>query len=164
VAETARQREILAAARALLAREGEDALTVARIADALSIKAPSLYKHFSGKRAIEVGLIAQGFTEQAEALEGAPDLAAFGRLYRAFALREPALYRLMTERPLPRDELPEGLEARAAAPLIEMLGQDRARAAWAFAHGMVTLELAGRFPPHADLDAAWHAGLVALAH
>jgi AcrR family transcriptional regulator len=166
VAETARQREILDAARALLASEGEDALTVARIAQALSIKAPSLYKHFAGKRQIEVGLIAQGFAEQAAMLEGVgTDLAEFGRVYRAFALREPALYRLMTERPLPRDELPEGLEARTAAPLVTAVGgdPDRARAAWAFAHGMVMLELADRFPPHADLDAAWRVGLTAFA-
>ena len=164
MAETARQREILDAARALLAAEGEDALTVARIAQALSIKAPSLYKHFAGKRQIEVGLMAQGFAEQAEALEAAgADLVEFGRLYRAFALREPALYRLMTERPLPRDELPEGVEARAADRGDQRGGdQDRARAAWAFAHGMVVLELAGRFPPDADLDAAWRVGLAAF--
>lgn len=167
MAETARQREILDAARALLAAEGEDALTVARIAQALSIKAPSLYKHFAGKRQIEVGLMAEGFAEQAETLEACgSDLTEFGRRYRAFALREPALYRLMTERSLPRDELPEGLEARAAAPLIAAVGgdQDRARAAWAFAHGMVMLELAGRFPPHADLDAAWRVGLAAFGN
>jgi hypothetical protein len=36
---------------------------------------------------------------------------------------------------------------------------DRARAAWAFAHGMTILELDGRFPPGADLDAAWAAGI-----
>ncbi len=52
MSETARQLEILAAARTLLAREGEEALTVARIAELLSIKAPSLYKHFKGKRQI----------------------------------------------------------------------------------------------------------------
>ena len=40
---------------------------------------------------------------------------------------------------------------------------DRARAAWAFAHGMVTLELADRFPPDADLDAAWATGISALS-
>ena len=39
---------------------------------------------------------------------------------------------------------------------------DLARAAWAFAHGMVQLELAGRFPPGADLPAAWHSGVAAL--
>jgi hypothetical protein len=69
----------------------------------------------------------------------------------------------MTERPLPRERLPSGVEARAAAPLLEAAGdQDRARAVWAFAHGMVILELNGRFPADADLDAAWQAGITAL--
>jgi hypothetical protein len=36
---------------------------------------------------------------------------------------------------------------------------DRARALFAFAHGMTILELDGRFPPAADIDAAWDAGL-----
>jgi hypothetical protein len=36
---------------------------------------------------------------------------------------------------------------------------DVARAAWAFAHGMIMLELNERFPPGADLDAAWRAGM-----
>jgi len=36
------------------------------------------------------------------------------------------------------------------------------QAAWAFAHGMTLLELAGRFPEAADLDAAWAAGSAAL--
>jgi hypothetical protein len=40
---------------------------------------------------------------------------------------------------------------------------DRARATWAFAHGMAHLELSQRFPPGADLDAAWAAGAAALA-
>jgi len=70
----------------------------------------------------------------------------------------------MTERPLDRDQLPPGLEDRTAAPLVIALGgdPDRARAAWAFAHGMILLELNGRFPPGADLDAAWRAGLAAF--
>jgi hypothetical protein len=33
---------------------------------------------------------------------------------------------------------------------------------WAFAHGMVSLEIDGRFPPQADLDEAWRAGLTAF--
>lgn len=33
---------------------------------------------------------------------------------------------------------------------------DTARAAWAWAHGLVSLEIAGRFPDGADVDAAWH--------
>jgi hypothetical protein len=37
-----------------------------------------------------------------------------------------------------------------------------ARAAWGMAHGLVMLELNGRFPPDADVDAAWKAGIEAL--
>ena len=69
--------------------------------------------------------------------------------------RAPAL---MTDRPLARERLPAGLEASAAAPLLAALGdRDRARAAWAAAHGLAALELAGRFPAGADVDAAWAA-------
>jgi hypothetical protein len=39
---------------------------------------------------------------------------------------------------------------------------DLARAAWAAVHGLVVLELADRFPPDADLDAAWAAAVRAL--
>jgi AcrR family transcriptional regulator len=162
---TGRQREILDAARGLLAREGVEALTVGRLAHVLGIRPPSLYKHFAGKREIETILIAEGLEESARALEAAgPDLGGVAAAYRAFALANPQLYRLMTERPLPRDELPDGLEARAAAPVVAAMGDpDAARAAWAFAHGMVQLEIAGRFPPGADLDPAWTAGIEALS-
>jgi hypothetical protein len=37
-----------------------------------------------------------------------------------------------------------------------------ARAVFAFAHGMTILELDGRFPADADLDAAWARGLAAF--
>ena len=37
-----------------------------------------------------------------------------------------------------------------------------ARAAWALAHGLVMLEINGRFPPDADIDAAWEAGMTAM--
>ncbi len=69
----------------------------------------------------------------------------------------------MTDRPLPREALPEGVEARAAAPLLRAAGnQDLTRAIWAFAHGMVQLEIARRFPPGADLDTAWREGIAAF--
>ncbi len=154
---TGRQRDILDAARGLLVRDGVEALTVGRLAAELGIKPPSLYKHFASKRVLEAALIAEGLVAHAATLEATGgDLASIAAAYRAFARENPQLYRLMTERPLPREDLPDGVEARAAAPLKEALGDaDLARAAWAFAHGMVSLELAGRFPPAADLDAAW---------
>ncbi len=90
-------------------------------------------------------------------------LVALAGAYRRFALAHPHLYRLMNNGPLPREQLPPGLEDRTAAPLLRVAGgQARARAVWAFAHGMVMLELDQRFPPDADLDAAWQAGIAAF--
>jgi AcrR family transcriptional regulator len=90
-------------------------------------------------------------------------LQALAAAYRGFALDHPHLYRLMHNGPLPRQHLPPGLEERTAAPLLRVAGsRARARAVWAFAHGMVMLELDHRFPPGADLDAAWQAGIAAF--
>jgi AcrR family transcriptional regulator len=164
-----RAREIVSVARELLEREGADALTMRALAARLGIRAPSLYKHFGDKEELETAIIAVGFEEAAVAIETAArsarsrPLAAIARAYRRFALERPHLYRLMNDRPLRRDLLPDGVEARAAAPLLEAVGSlERARAAWAFAHGMVTLEINGRFPADADLDRAWTSGIAAF--
>lgn len=118
---TPRATEIAAEARTLLEESGPDALTMRALADRLGIKAPSLYKHFPDKQAVEVELVAQMLTESAEACEEAErrapgSLEALTEAYRAYALAHPHLYCLSTERPLPRHALPAGLEERAAAP------------------------------------------------
>jgi AcrR family transcriptional regulator len=166
---SARAREIVAAAREILEAEGSAALTMRRVADRLGIRAPSLYKHLPDKGALEAAIISAGFEESAERFEaalaeGGEPLAALARAYREFARRHPHVYRLMTERPLARERLLEGVEERAAAPLVRACGGDldRARALWAFAHGMTILELNGRFPPDAELDAAWERGIEAF--
>jgi AcrR family transcriptional regulator len=163
---TDRREEIVRAARAILEEGGRDALTMRNLGARLEIKAPSLYKHVAGKEELEAVLIAEALDEIGTALASAVDRASGDRLealvtaYREYALAHPHLYRLATEQPLPRDRLPAGLEDRAAAPLLAVTGdRDRARAVWAFAHGMVQLELVGRFPPGADLEAAWREGI-----
>jgi AcrR family transcriptional regulator len=165
-----RRDEIVSVAGRLLDAHGPEAVTMRAIATEMGIRAPSLYKHIADKRELEVALIADALAAVADvygaAVAGSPQpLADLARAYRAWAVDHPHRYRLMTERPLPRAELPPGLEARAAAPVIAACGgdPDRARATWAFAHGMVMLELADRFPPDADLDAAWTTGITALA-
>jgi AcrR family transcriptional regulator len=164
---TPRARQIVATARELLESEGSDALSMRRIATALSIKAPSLYKHVPDKRALEAALISDGFAELAAAFERADGrLEALAAAYRAFATAHPHLYRLMTDRPLPRERLAPGVEDRAAQPIVDAVAGDphAARAVWAFAHGMTILELNERFPAGADLDAAWRHGIAAFAH
>lgn len=167
---TGRRGQIVEAARHLLENEGVSALTMRRLADCVGIRAPSLYKHLPDKSALQILLITDGLTELAEALEEAErrepgSLDALSRAYRAFALAHPHLYRLINDRPLPREDLPAGVEERAALPVVRAVGGDehRARAAWAFAHGMVSLELNGRFPAEADLAEAWRTGTRAFA-
>jgi AcrR family transcriptional regulator len=164
-----RARQIVAAAREILDDEGLDALTMRRIADRLGIRAPSLYKHFPDKQALEAAIISQAFAEQAEAferaVEGSADpLADIAAAYRRFARAHPHLYRLMTDQELRRDLLVPGVEERAGLPVYRAAGEDRdrARAAWAFAHGMTLLELTNRFPPGADIEAAWREGIKAF--
>ena len=163
-----RGQQIVARAREILEEEGPEGLTMRHLADAVGVRAASLYKHLADKAAVEAALMADGFAAMAatfeRALAGGGGLFALGAAYRDFALERPHLYRLMTAGPLPRERLPAGLEERAAAPLRRVVADpDRARAAWAFAHGMVILQLDGRFPPGADLDAAWREGLAAFA-
>jgi AcrR family transcriptional regulator len=165
---TPRAREIVAAARELLEAEGPEGLSMRRVAERLGIRAPSIYKHLPDKQALQAAVISEGFDELAEVFEravhGADEpVAALARAYRAHATRHPHLYRLMTERPLDRERLAAGVEERAARPLVEAAGdEDAARALWAFAHGMAILELNARFPPGADLDAAWAKGVDAF--
>jgi AcrR family transcriptional regulator len=163
-----RARQIVDAARELLEAEGPEGLSMRRVAERIGIRAPSIYKHLPDKEALEAALISAGFVECADAFEaaarGAEDpLAALARAYRDYAVRHPHMYRLMTDRPLARERLAPGVEARAAAQIVEAVGDpDGARAMWAFAHGMTILELNGRFPPWADLDAAWEQGIAAF--
>jgi AcrR family transcriptional regulator len=151
--------QALRVARELLDAEGEAALSMRRLAEGMGIRAPSLYKHVPDKATLEVALIADGLAELGATLAAArQSLPALARAYRAWAIEHRHLYALMTERPLPRERLPEHLEREASAPLLAAAGgEHRARALWAAAHGLVALEAAQRFPADADLDAAWAA-------
>ena len=157
--------QIVDAARTLIEAGGSAALTMRALGERLGIRAPSLYKHFPDKGAVEAQVIALALRELANALAAADSLVSLAEAYRAYALAHPHLYRLMSSGPLPRHLLPAGVEEAAALPLVRAVGgdPDQARAVWAFAHGMVILELDGRFPPDADLDGAWHAGLTTFA-
>lgn len=157
--------QIVDAARVLIDEGGSAALTMRALGERLGIRAPSLYKHFPDKGAVEAQVITLAMRELASALAQADSLTEFAATYRAYALAHPHLYRLMNSGPLPRHLLPPGVEEATALPLVRAVGDDmnRARAVWAFAHGMVILELDGRFPHDVNLDCAWRIGLAAFA-
>ena len=165
-ARSGRAAEIVVAARRILENEGIELLTMRRLAAEVGIQAPSLYKHFPTKRAVEVVLIAEGLLEMGEVLHAA--IGAPGRggpvrslleAYRKAAQANPAMYRLATSGHLPRQDLPPGLEEWAGRPFFLAVGDPwKAQALFSFAHGMVILELDERFPPGSELGRTWKAG------
>jgi AcrR family transcriptional regulator len=162
--------EAVAAARRVLEDEGSSALTMRRLADELGIRAPSLYKHFTGKAAVELALIEDALFDIGDvthqALHEPGSTGALPRLldtYRRHCLAHPNLYRLATGGNLRRGSLPPGLEEWAGNPWYVVTGDPHvAQALWSFAHGMVILELDDRYPPGSDLDSTWRAGAAAF--
>ena len=117
------------------------------LADELGIAAPSLYKHFASKDALKTQLVALALKENGEALRPVTTVATLVRRYRKQATTNPQLYRLSTAGPLDRDALPPGLEEWSGTPFFGATGDaHRGQALWASVHGMVILELDGRFP------------------
>lgn len=167
-----RRQQIVEAARRLLEEQGPAALSMRNVAAEIGIRAPSLYEHVTDKRALESAIIADALTEhglaQSKALESEPGddpLMGMAMRYRDWALTHPHLYRLIYSRDLDRSD-PAVAEAEriAAIPIRSLTGGDipASRAIWSFAHGMVSLELADRFPPDTDVDELWVRGMAAM--
>lgn len=156
---------LLRAARALLDERGPDALAVRDIAARAGVSPMGVYNRFGAKDGIVDALVEQGFTELTEAVTVEPDadpfvyLAAGLTAYRAFALANPRMYRLMFDRPVagyvPSEQamraatgsferLVSGVRLAMAAGVLEV-GDARevAQRLWASVHGAVSLELRG---------------------
>jgi len=154
-----RARQIVDAARDLVERDGPDALTMRALAARVGVRAPSLYKHLPGKEELASQVVDVALGELGRTLDAADGIDAIAHAYRRFALARPHLYRLASTSPSARDRF----ELAAAPPLLRVLGSARrARAAWAFLHGMAELELGGFFAADADVAAAWEVGIDAF--
>jgi AcrR family transcriptional regulator len=166
---------VVAAGRSLLERDGLDALTMQAVAQAVGVRAPSLYKRVASRDAL-VGLIVDSAAlELADEIDAvvtgddpADDLRALVTAYRDFALRNPATYPLLFDprqggvSAVVRDRsvaAVRGVAERLAGPERE-LPASRMVVAWA--NGFVTMELAGAFQLGGDLDEAWEFGLAGL--
>jgi AcrR family transcriptional regulator len=101
--------KILEAARLIMRTEGVAALSMQELARRLDLRAPSLYNYFSGKMDIYDALFRLGFTlfgeYMAETVQATQSWQEELRLniegYMAFALKNPELYQLCFERPVP---------------------------------------------------------------
>jgi len=164
---------IVTAGRAILEAEGLPGLTMHRVADAVGVRPPSLYKRVSNRAAL-VRLIAEAaFDDLGQALEraatrGEPqaDLHAIAVAFRAFARTQPQAYGLLFG-PLPDDWRPDPAAYRRSLDvLLRVVGEaatlgrelEAARTVTAWAHGFVSMELAGAFRLGGDVDRAFAFG------
>ncbi len=159
--------QVTAAAVVIADSEGIEAVTLARVAAELGVRAPSLYNHVASREALLQDIARRSYAEVADALAGAtvgvsgPEaVRAMAAAYRAYAHGAPGRYMAVQRRAL-KDEA-------GAAALVETLGGvlrawklegdeliHAIRAIRAALHGFVTLELNDGFGLALDRDASF---------
>ena len=154
---------VVTAAAELADAEGLEAVTLARLADRLGVRSPSLYVHVDGLPDLRRRLAARGVRELTAALQGAAAgraggdaLAAFATAYRAYAREHPGTY-AATQRAADLDESANALVDLVLAVLrgYGLEGDDAvhaARTVRAALHGFAALETGGGFGLPLDLD------------
>ncbi len=145
-------------------------MTMQAVADAVGVRAPSLYKRFANRQALIRAIADDVAAELDDAV--APALAiddpaeairVVADRYRAFAHRSPGAYQLLFTNLLPEAAPTAEANAAAAAGILalteRLVGRERAleaaRLLTAFAHGFVSMELAGAFRLGGDVDEAY---------
>jgi len=165
--------KIIAAAGAIIAERGVAELSLQRVAAAVGVQAPSLYKRFADRAALLAAVRDSLLEELAGVLAmsaaGRPDAAALpamGHAYRAFAKRLARLYPLL----FAAGDTPSPAALAALAPLMKALDAlvgrahalKAARTLTAFLHGFVTMELNASFQIDGSVDEAFGFGLAAV--
>lgn len=161
----ARERRIVAAARAIAASEGWPAVTIRRLADEIEYSQPVLYSHFANRDAIVEAIAVEGFGELTEALAAAGHAAAdrhtllrrVADAYLGFAAAHPTLYDAMFTRPTAlsfansdtKPALRAAFDALVAVLPSSRDREVRAETFWAALHGLAELERSGRIRPSA---------------
>jgi AcrR family transcriptional regulator len=163
---------IVAAGRHLLEERGVDALTMHDVAGAVGVRAPSLYKRVRGRSDLFRLILEDAADELTSALDvaassGDPvaDLRAMTATYRRFAHSNPVTYTLMHAPPALPGATARSVRSSATFMRVvaELAGPQQAlpaaRTIVAWAHGFITMELAGAFRLGGDVEQAWDFGL-----
>ncbi len=156
---------VVDAAGRLADAEGLPALTLARLADELGVRPPSLYAHVGGLEDLRRRLAVRAARELTRDLQSAvagrsagDALSALAQAYRAFAHRRPGAYAALQRAPGPDpdDALVELVDVVSAVLRGYQLGREDAvhavRIVRAALHGFVTLELGHGFGLPLALD------------
>jgi AcrR family transcriptional regulator len=159
---------VVAAAAQLADSEGWEKLTLARLADRLGVRAPSLYAHVNGLpdlrdrvRGLGAAQMTAAVSEAAAGRAGRDALQAVADAYRQFAHAHPGIYAAMQRAP----DDPDSEAAVAGGRLVEVISAvlrgyglegDEAihgtRLIRSALHGFVTLETEGGFAMPISLE------------
>lgn len=159
--------DILNAGREILREGGFTALSMRALAEAVGVRAPTLYDYFANKEDVLNELFLEGVKEIREhfrpVLESSPPGAArivgLGMAYRDFALTNPVLFQLVFGR-IDSSYIPGEEQMQAGHDLYLLLRDEVERTVelgefeatdidilsmtiWSSIHGITTLELAG---------------------
>ena len=145
-------------------------MTMQAVADAVGVRAPSLYKRFPSRQAL-IRAIAQDVAAELDAVvapalrvdDSSEAIRVVATRYRAFAKRSPGAYQLLFTSLLPAANPTAQANAAASAGILalgeRLVGRERAleaaRLLTAFVHGFVSLELAGAFRLGGDVEEAY---------
>jgi AcrR family transcriptional regulator len=173
------QAQVLDAAAAIADAEGLEAVTVARVAQELGIRPPSLYNHVAGRDALLRGIALRGLRDLGAAVRdaavgrsGQEALLGFAAAYRDYAEAHPGTYAATVRAPAPDDaEHAAAAEAVVGVALAVLRawgleGDDAihaTRGLRAAVHGFVAIELAGGFGLPADRDESFARLVATLA-
>ena len=161
-------RQVVDEAARIADAEGLEAVTLARVAHALGVRAPSLYNHVDGRAGLIRLLSMCGLRQLTAAIRdaavgraGEDALRAIAHAYRRYAGEHPGLYATTVRAPEPADAERRAAAAQTVAVLTAVLG------AWGLAdddaihevrvirsalHGFATIEAGGGFGIPLDLD------------
>jgi AcrR family transcriptional regulator len=159
--------------------EGLEAVTLARLAQALGVRSPSLYKHVAGLGAVRRALAVRGLTEANRRLQQATvgksrneALFALAYAYWRFAREQPGLYAASVAAPRPGENDVAVAGEKLVGTVLSVLagygigGDDALHAVRGFraiVHGFVSLDLAGAFRLKLDLAQSFDRLLHAFA-
>jgi AcrR family transcriptional regulator len=159
------ERELLAAAEAVLVRDGPGKLTVRAVAAEAGIALMGVYNRLGGKDGLVDALLIRGFDRLTASIDGSSGTDMRARFfncawrYREFALAHRHFYAIMFEDAVPHEfdnpEVGEHADAsfRALVRMVEVTAAagviaaadpiETAQQIWSAVHGAVALELKG---------------------
>ena len=172
---------VVDAAAELVDVDGLDSLTLARVAAAVGVRAPSLYSHVDGLKDLRCRVGARGARELAEVLgraaqgrAGSDALAAVAEAYRTYAQAHPGRYAAAQHaRELSGSDEAVAASTAAVEVVLAVLrgygieGEDAlhaTRAIRAALHGFVLLEADGGFALDLSIDESFTRLIATLDH